>query len=451
MISMHFRINVVVRILILTGAIFGFQYVWGHDNWPMTKLFFILGLVGLIIELIYYVEKTNRDLQGFLMAVKHKDFTHTFTAEKRGKSFEGLKDAFNQIITSFQELRAEKESHYQYLQHIIEHVQVALLCYKDDGSVQLMNEAAQALLDRPYMSNIKILDRVHPDLEQAVTGLPPGERKLVKTEVNGEIRNLALQASEFKLQGIAYRLVSFQDIRSELDEKEIDTWQKLIRVLTHEIMNSVTPIISLTKIIHGMIADEQGMRRDLTELDADDMDDILHSVRTIESRSKGLLHFVHAYRNLTKVKKPSFSDVSINDLFQRVCSLLKPELEKREIELIREAPEKDLMVKADIELVEQVLINLVKNAMEALSERPGSKILMRTYQNNDARPVIMVQDNGPGIDAEYVDKIFIPFFTTKKKGSGIGLSLSRQIMRLHRGSINFHTGADEGTTFWLTF
>ncbi len=451
MIIKQFRFNVILRVLLLTAAVFVFQYVWQQENWPITKIFFVLGLGALVTELIFYVEKTNRDLQSFLLAVKHQDFTHTFTVERRGKSFVALKEAFNQIIESYQKLRAEKESHYQYLQNVIEHVSVALVCYRDDGSIELMNEAAQQLLDRPYMSNIKILERVNEDLMDAVNQLETGQRMLVKAPINDELRNIALQAKEFKLQGTRYKLVSLQDIRTELDEKEIDTWQKLIRVLTHEIMNSVTPIISLTKVIHGLMADEQGNRRDLYELDAEDVEDIIHSVKTIESRSKGLLHFVHAYRNLTKIKKPSFEDVSAKDLVKRVASLLKPELDKRGIELNRDFPEEPLMLKADAELVEQVLINLLKNAMEALQERPEGRLQVSAYLNNDARPVIMVKDNGPGIDSEYVDKIFIPFFTTKKKGSGIGLSLSRQIMRLHRGSINFYTSPEEGTTFWLTF
>ena len=451
MIIKNFRLNVVLRVLLLTAAIFGFRYVWSQDNWPMTKLFFILLLVGLVIELIYYVEKTNRDLKSFLLAVKHQDFTHTFTVEPRGKSFASLKEAFNQIIESYQDLRAEKESHYQYLQNVIEHVSVALICFRQDGTVELMNEAAQHLLDRPYMSNIKVLERVNDDLMEAVSHIETGDRMLVKAPINDELRSIAVQATEFKLQGTRYKLVSLQDIRTELDEKEIDTWQKLIRVLTHEIMNSVTPIISLTKVIHGLMADEQGNPTNLAELDTEDAEDILQSVRTIESRSKGLLHFVHAYRNLTKIKKPRFDDVNVGEIIQRVKTLLKPELERRSVELAYEPSEKALLLKADTELIEQVLINLIKNAMEALAERPGARILVQTYLNNDARPVIMVRDNGPGIDPEYVDKIFIPFFTTKKKGSGIGLSLSRQIMRLHRGSINFYTSPEEGTTFWLTF
>ncbi|MEZ4775108.1 MAG: ATP-binding protein [Bacteroidia bacterium] len=451
MIFKSFRFNIVVRVLFLALAVFVFQFVWEQHNWPMTKLFFGAAIAGLVIELIRYVEKTNRDLQNFLLAIKHKDFTLTFSSEKRGKSFSGLKDAFNQIIKGYQDLRAEKESHYQYLQNVIEHVSVALLCYSRNGEIMLMNHAASELLSRPYMSNISILARINEELLEAVQNIETGEKKLVKVVINEDLKHLAVQATEFKLQQTEYKLVSFQDIRSELDEKEVDTWQKLIRVLTHEIMNSVTPIISLAKVVNTLMTDEKGIRKPLRDIDEDDADDILNSVQTIESRSKGLLHFVHAYRNLTRIQKPNFKTIVIRDLISRVESLLRPEFEKRKVTLQVAVPESDLSIQGDAELLEQVLINLIKNAIEAVEGTPSPTVEISVFQLHDQRPSIQVKDNGQGIDDEYVDKIFIPFFTTKKKGSGIGLSLSLQIMRMHKGSINFHTTAGSGTTFTLNF
>ncbi|MEZ4825534.1 MAG: ATP-binding protein [Bacteroidia bacterium] len=451
MIFKSFRLNIVLRVLLLSLAVFVFQFVWEKNEWPITRLFFALVIAGLIVELIRYVEKTNRDLQNFLLAIKHKDFTQTFSSEKRGKSFSGLKDAFNLIIKGYQDLRAEKESHYQYLNNVIEHVSVALICYGKEGEIMLMNRAATDLLSRPYMSNIHILGRVSEELLEAVKTIESGEKKLVKTVVHDDMKHLAIQATEFKLQQNAYKLVSLQDIRSELDEKEVETWQKLIRVLTHEIMNSVTPIISLAKVVNTLMTDEKGTRKPLNEIDEDDADDILNSVQTIESRSKGLLHFVHAYRNLTRIQKPNFKPVGIGELMQRVESLLYPEFEKRKIALKVTPPETEVYIQADADLLEQVLINLMKNAMEAVSGRPDGVTEVIATQYIGQKPSIQVRDNGLGIDEEYLDKIFIPFFTTKKKGSGIGLSLSLQIMRMHKGSINFHTVPGEGTTFTLNF
>lgn len=451
MIFKSFRFHIIIRVLLLALAVFVFQFVWEQHNWPMTKLFFGAVIVGLVAELIRYVEKTNRDLQNFLLAIRHKDFTQTFTSEKRGKSFSGLKDAFNQIIKGYQDLRAEKESHYQYLQNVIEHVSVALLCYSRDGEIMLMNHAASELLSRPYMSNISILGRINAELLEAVQSIETGEKKLVKIVINEDLKHLAVQATEFKLQQTDYKLVSFQDIRSELDEKEVDTWQKLIRVLTHEIMNSVTPIISLAKVVNTLMTDEKGIRKPLKDIDEDDADDILNSVQTIESRSKGLLHFVHAYRNLTRIQKPNFKTVVIKDLINRVESLLRPEFEKRAVEFQVSVPDSEVSIQGDAELLEQVLINLIKNALEAVEGNPAPKVEISAFQFNDQRSAIQIKDNGQGIDNEYIDKIFIPFFTTKKKGSGIGLSLSLQIMRMHKGSINFNTTPGEGTSFTLNF
>ena len=314
----------------------------------------------------------------------------------------------------------------------------------------LMNQAAKDMLDRPYMSNVQIMERVSQPLLDAVEKIQSGERTLVKTVINDNLKHLSLQATEFKLQHNEYKLVSFQDIRNELDANEVETWQKLIRVLTHEIMNSVTPIISLTKVISMLMTNEKGNRVDLCEIDTEDADDMLDSIKTIESRSKGLLHFVHAYRSLTKIQKPNFREVRITEMLKRVQTLLKPELKKRNIEIIELISDPNLSIQADPELIEQVLINLVKNAMEAVTGQSNPRIEIGSEITHD-HIQIFVRDNGPGINEEYLDKIFIPFFTTKKSGSGIGLSLSRQIMRMHRGRINFHTSAEDGTTFILAF
>lgn len=451
MISQRFRLNVVLRVVVIALGIFMVIYLWDLDSWPPTRFLLLTTIVGLVWELIHYVEKTNRDLRNFLLAIKHKDFTLSFSTEQGGKSFSGMRDAFNQIMDGFQELRAEKESHYQYLQNIIEHVNVAMICYQEGGQVELLNRSAQELLDRPYMSNIRVLNRISPSLLEAVKEISINERTLIKAVVNDQMMHLALQCTQFKLQDTSYKLVSFQNIQSELDEQEVETWQKLIRVLTHEIMNSVTPIISLTKVLRALISDGTDTCRNLSELDKEDKEDLLNSVRTIESRSKGLLHFVHAYRNLTKIQKPNFQEIVPKTLLNHITSLLGPELVKRKISIKTHLLDPNLTIHADNQLIEQVLINLVKNCMEALNGTKNGHIDLIVGTQAEGRPTIQVKDNGPGIHPEYADKIFIPFFTTKKRGSGIGLSLSRQIMRLHKGTIQFHSSPEEGTIFSLVF
>ena len=447
----NFRIHVFLRVGLLCFAIFILIYALQQDDWFMTTIFAGLGVLLMTAELIRYVEKTNRDLKGFLLSIKYQDFTNTFSSSRRGKSFTELHDAFDIVTKEFQNLRAEKESHYLYLQNVIEHVRVALLCFSPTGDVLLMNRAAKKLLNKPYLNNIEALAKTHAKLQEIIIDLKPKERRLVKVLLQHELVQLAVQSTEFKLQDQEYKLVSLQNIRSELEAQEIETWQKLIRVLTHEIMNSVTPIISLTESIDDLLEEGADDAGHLSELEEEDVEDIRDGVKTILGRSRGMLHFVDAYRNLARIPKPKFHRLKLADLAFSAQTLLQPEMDKRnitfELMIHESAPE----IQGDSELLSHVLINLLKNAMEALDNRPNPKIILHVLQTGNGKSMMKVEDNGPGISDEFLQQIFIPFFTTKKKGSGIGLSLSRQIMRMHRGSISVQTKEGKGTVFTLGF
>jgi signal transduction histidine kinase len=261
---------------------------------------------------------------------------------------------------------------------------------------------------------------------------------------------LSVYATEFKLQDVPHKLVSIQNIKQELETQELESWQKLIRVLTHEIMNSVTPISSLSTAINEMLTEGTGKMKPLSEIPGEDIDDMYKSLRTIEDRSRGLLKFVSNYKDLTRMPHPVFKNIRLADLFENVTRLMKKTLDKQEIafEVFSEGPE--ISIYADKDMILQVLINLIVNAKDALDRRNGKKIRMTGFRLGE-KTFIQVSDNGHGIDQENIDKVFIPFYTTKKKGSGIGLSLARQIMRLHKGSIYFTTEEEKGTTFTLEF
>lgn len=443
-----FRFQLVLRCLTLVIVIFAFVYLILAGKWPVSSLFLGLAIVILVINLITFLEKSNREFRNFLEALAHHDFTYTFSSVSQGRSFTDLKNISEVILDSFRALRAEKESHYQYLQNVVEHVQVALLCYQEDEEVALMNQATRKLLNRPYLSHLKQLDLSHPELLKAIRKIRHHERVLIRNKNQDLSPHIALQATQFKLQDTAYKLVSLQDIRVELEEKEVESWQKLIRVLTHEIMNSVTPIVSLTKVTRELLTTDEGMLK--SQLVAEDLQDIQESILTIENRSKGLLHFVHAYRSLSRIPPPELTWVPADELLNRTYTLLKPELARREIQSRVHVPEKPLSLYVDQGLMEQVLINLVKNAMEALDQKADRRIEWGIRPHKEGKVQIWVKDNGAGIHPEVADKIFIPFFTTKAKGSGIGLSLSRQIVRLHQGTIELSSQLNEGTTFWIT-
>lgn len=451
MVFKRFSILVTLRVFCLFGMLCLEAWVILEAEWVATAM--ILGALILFqtFDLIRYVSKTNRDLSNFLESIRHHDFTAGFSSGDRGSSFEALKDSFNGIIHEFRRLEAEKESHYHYLQTVIEHIGVALICFESGGEVMLMNKAAKELLAKPYMKKIGALEKVDEKLLSVVKKLNSGERELIKLLVQGELRQVAIQATEFKLMDVSYKLLSLQDIRSELDNREVEAWQKLIRVLTHEIMNSVTPVSTLSGVLGGILSDENKAVRSPENINQEDLDDLHTGLASIESRSRGLLKFVSAYRSLLKIPKPVFREVTVADMLQRIKTLLQPDLAARDIQINLLLPREELLIQADSGLVEQVLINLIKNAMEALVEQENALIEISASRRKEHEVVIQIRDNGPGIEEEFVEQIFVPFFTTKKEGSGIGLSLSRQIMHLHKGALTMQTARGEGTVFTLFF
>jgi two-component system, NtrC family, nitrogen regulation sensor histidine kinase NtrY len=281
--------------------------------------------------------------------------------------------------------------------------------------------------------------------------LRTGGRSLITLEIGGDERQLSVYAIELTLGNENFKLISLQNIRSELEEKEMEAWQKLVRVLTHEIMNSVTPISSLANTVEGEIVSYLDKSNEKPDISKDDLEDIHLAVQTIQRRSDGLIRFVNDFRSLTHTPMPQFQMVSVRELFEHVSILMKHDLEINQIRFIVNVKPQNLALTVDPELIQQVLINLLKNAIQALEERENKIIELLAYQDEKNNTLFIVKDNGPGIDEEAQSKIFIPFFTTKKTGSGIGLSLSRQIMRQHNASISVKSKNDEGTEFILRF
>jgi len=453
MIYKRFRVNCILRVLFLSATIFLLFYLLFR-----TRLYAALFIVGCLViyqiyALIHYVERTNRDLTRFLESIKHSDFTQTFIGNGLGTSFTELKNAFTEVITKFRSTRAEKEEHFRYLQTVVQHVGIALVCFQPSGEVELINTSAKRLLRVLHLRNIKDLKKFSEPLVDALFKLKPGEKVLVKIKDEDEILQLIINATEFKMRGQKFTLVSIHNISSELEEKEMEAWQNLIRVLTHEIMNSVTPIASLASTAKDMLGrqSEEVEQEGETDVSSEMITDIRDALQTIQKRSRGLLNFVDAYRNLTKIPKPDFQMFPVSELFHRIESLMKKEMDNKKIDFRMSIEPESLELTADPVMVEQVLINLLLNAIQAVEKKKSRKIEMTAGLDERGRIVIQVSDNGPGIMEEVLDKIFIPFFTTKKRGSGIGLSLSRQIMRLHRGTISAKSEPDIETVFTLRF
>lgn len=266
---------------------------------------------------------------------------------------------------------------------------------------------------------------------------------MVKVVIENKTMQLSLQATEFALRDQKLKLVSFQNIQGELEEQELDAWQKLIRILRHEIMNSITPIVSLTSTIDNMLAGSSG------EITKEQSEDIREAIIVIRGRSEGLMHFTETYRNLTRLPPPKFQIVDANDLVERVQVLYRPVFEKNNVQFKTQLSQAPVIFQADVELIEQVLINLLKNAVDAAKEVENPTITISTQRTKEGKAIIKVADNGKGIEQEMIEQIFVPFYTTKEEGSGIGLSLSRQIMRTHKGRISVQSVLGEGTVFTL--
>jgi two-component system, NtrC family, nitrogen regulation sensor histidine kinase NtrY len=413
----------------------------------------ILGLIILfqIFSLIKYVEKSNQNFVRFLEAIKYEDFSQSFSGKKLGKSFDELKISFNDVLYKFQKTRAEKEEHHRYLQTVVQHIGIGLVSFEADGEVQLVNTAAKRLLKVNVLKNIKTLKVTNPLLVNTLFKLNPGEKKLVKVESNGEVQQLVIYGTEFILREQKYTLVSLQNIQTELEEKEMEAWQNLIRVLTHEIMNSITPIASLASTVNNLLIDCQNDKKNCAQLEPETIEDISSAAQTIEKRSKGLLNFVESYRKLTRIPRPNFQIFTIFSLFNRIEQLMKSKIREGKISFYTDIDPESLELTADPEMVEQVLINLLLNAIYAVNTKQDGTIKLLAKMNPMGRVIIQVSDNGPGIIPSVVDKIFIPFFTTKQEGTGIGLSLSKQIMRLHRGNISVSSEPGVETVFTLRF
>ena len=447
MIFKRFRLNCTLRLILLGATIFLFLYLL-----VQTQLYATVFIVGVLIiyqifTLFHYVEKTNRDVTRFLLSIKYSDFSQPFVSTSKGSTFKDLHNAFGEVLDNFRRIRMEKEEHHRFIQTIIQHVGVGLISYDINGEVTLINNAAKRLLKIPNLRNIKLLSPISQELAGTLVNIKPGEKEQITLQDEERSLQLSIYATGFVSQQQSFTLVSLTNIQHELEEKEMEAWQILIRTLTHEIMNSIAPISSLASTTKSMLS------ADSEKFNPEDEDvlDIVNAVKTIEKRSNGLLHFVEDYRKLTRIPKPKYEVFLIEELLNRIRNLMGDQIRQKSVDFQVSVDPETLELSADPNMIEQVLINLCKNSVEALGNTSNPTIKMIARTDGRGRPVIQVEDNGHGIKAEVQDKVFIPFFTTKTEGSGIGLSLSKQIMRLHGATMNVSSELGVNTVFTMRF
>lgn len=447
----NWKSPVVPRILFLAISIFAFCFFLFNNHYWLGIAF--LGLtVFQIKQLIDLVDQSNKDIASFLDSISFDDFSASFKTESHDPYVQRFHQELNEALTRLRNSRQEKDTEYLFYKNIVMHVGIGLVIFNDTtGKIEIFNSAARKLLKVNNANALGDLKEVDPNLVHTFLRLKTGGRELMRLKVGEDIVQLSIYAIELTLRGENMKLISLQNIQSELEEKEMEAWQNLVRVLTHEIMNSVTPISSLAGTMEAEINDHL-KGPDEKSLQKDQLSDIHLSLQTISKRSENLIQFVKEFRSLTHIPKPRLQTFLVCTLLDEICMLHKNELAEKKIKLSVNIDPPDLTLLADRGLIEQVLINLVKNAIQSFDEDQEAKVITVTASVTEkSRPVISVRDNGSGIDPEALEKIFIPFFTTKKSGSGIGLSLSRQVMRQHQGTLTVKSTVGEGTEFFMRF
>lgn len=441
----------VTRVAILVATIVVFAFMVAGSNRNFLLIIALLGAIAFqVAKLIQIVETSNTNIASFLDSIRFDDLSQSFKTESKDPSVQKLHTELNEALAKLRTTRREKDSEYQFFKNIVQHAAIGLLTFKKDGSIQIINSAAKRLLRVTKADRLNDINVVSEELVETFQKLKTGGRELVRIKFGDESLQLSVYVIELTLRDEEVKLVSMSNIQSELEEKEMEAWQNLVRVLTHEIMNSVTPISSLAGIVEEDLKHRVDSQSEMP-LKKEELEDMYLSLQTITKRSAGLIRFVKEFRNLTHIPKPKLAEVPLKVLLEEMAMLHKKELADHAITIKVDVTPSELIIRADKTMIEQVLINLIKNAIQSFDEQTEKRIDLKAYTNEKGSPVISVKDNGAGIDVEALEKIFIPFFSTKKTGSGIGLSLSKQIMRQHEGNITVKSKLGEGTEFLLRF
>ena len=443
---------VIVRVigLLVNCMLISLAFVYYKDALIIANLIILLGL-----QTVFLVRKLNRlnyDLEIFFQTVKNNDSSVTFKSKYSQSGYDKLFLQFDLINERIQEMKIENENKNQYFSVLVEHVGIGLISFNDRGNVSIYNSAAKELFKLPHLFHITQLDRIQKGVSNLILDLPPSEQRLIPFYRNHEMIQLSVKSSVLKLSGEKVRLVSFQNIKNELEERELDSWQKLIRVLTHEIMNSISPVNSSLSTLTDLYRDEDsGECTKLENISSEMILDTVSGLEIIDERIEGLINFVSRFRDLTLLPRPKFVQLNLVERVKNISQLLADELLKENIEIELIYSNNRIEQKADSVLLDQILINLLINSIQALEGTNNKFISIIIDKNENDKSYIDVIDNGCGISKENQDEVFVPFYTSKKNGSGIGLSLSRQLMRLHGGIITFRSEPNVETWFRLQF
>ena len=442
----RFRLFVLIRVIVLFLTVAAFVYLIFFDEKYVTTVVTGFIIIFEVYELFNYIESTNKKLRRFFDAIKYNDFNMSFTHDnKLGKTFKELNMAFKEVIDAILLERQKREEFFQELQVIIENIASGIVSIGPNGQVKLINKSALNLLGIEHSKYSLQLNIRLPELNELLRVVESTDRTTFKSSGGKE---LAVIKTLYKIGNDRYQLIAFQDIKAELQARELEAWQNLTKVLRHEIMNSIAPISSLTSTLTQVIEEDVERKENLNTIPDESLEDLEEGLRTISGRSDGLINFINAYRDYTNLPDPNLTPTDLNQTVQEAASLMKSEFETGQLSV--HLLKTKAILNIDEQLIQQVLINLIKNAREAIEGKPDGRVTISIKKSNQQLSV-WVEDNGHGITEEAVEKIFMPFFSTKKRGSGIGLSLSKQIMQLHNGDLHVQSELGKGASFVASF
>lgn len=449
MVYNKFNISILFRLFCFAVTATALTYFVLVQFVPLLALVLILLLILESISFVRFFNAVNRKLSYFFNAIRNEDTTLKFSENVKNKSLLGLHKSLNDLNKVISEVKMKNETNERFFKELIEHSTTGLMSIDPDGYVEVMNQQAKKYLSIVNLSNIRLLQQINPSIYKVLETIKPGEKVILKQIIKNNLVNLSIQSSELCFGEKRYQLISLQDIHLELEENEIDSWQKLIRVMTHEIMNSIAPITSLTSTLIRFFKSGEKVRLP-EELTSEDISNTLIGLAVIEDRGKGLMHFVDNYRKLTKIPNPVFEPMNIHTWSDSFEFLFRSEFLEHNWAYKSQIDSSLNTVLTDEKLFGQVMINLMTNAMDAIKQNsfdnPG-KITLVICSSSSQTVQFVLSDNGCGIEESLMDKIFIPFFTTKEGGNGIGLSLSRQIIRKLNGKISVQTFKNQGSRF----
>jgi len=449
----QYRILLAIRLLIIFGVmwIFPFAHRIAEPN-QLIFTYLVSGLVLLIliVELYLFLSRPQKEVSRFLEYIKNRDLSVRFNTKARSRASKKLYQDFNDVLEIYQDIRIEKEAQFRFLEHMVELIEIGIVVFDAEGTVVLSNTAASDLSGITMLKSWKQLAQKKPDFAAAVGSIQRSGKMLYEKKETSTTVQLIVQVSRTRMLEETYSLMTIQDVKGAMEHKETGAWIRLLRTLNHEIKNSITPIGSLADTLMLILKEESGNFRPLDKFNQQHLSDLQVSAETLQQRSKSLYAFVSQYHKLTRVPPPEPENIKCTDLIQEMTTLLSPELMEKNIRLIADCEEKDLVLRADRGLLEQALINLVSNASDAMEDQsqPCIEIVAGT---GGGTTIIRVEDNGKGIPEELMEEIYTPFFSTKADGSGIGLPLVRQIMRLHGGFVSVTSEHGKGTRVQLHF